>query len=392
MLERDSPDPSSLEPVAMGRPHRVVRRRPLDPSLPPNLPEIQPLPRWARLNGGAGGDTNAMFFAGAGVAHLDQILRSGDVSSAGRDSVDFSRAGLGTDADISSASSDSVDFSSAGKIFGVEPVFSGALRQRLALKAAATCARLARLREDEAALRDAEHLAGVGVDTSPAGRLHRLFRLFASRPVKFDAATLSAAAEYMGAPSALDFQGLAAALREAVASADNPLAAAAGVSAAAAPDLAAVPAIDAEIFALWLADLALAQKLGWKAPVPLLATVIAHPALRRAANGRRPRPTDRDWSTVLASAYALAAREGIDVAGALSRQTRKLLDAAPKLRAKSAARVIEMLLADDCIAPARAAKTAKLSERGARRLFDRLTELGAVRELSGRTSFRLYGL
>ena len=56
-------------------------------------------------------------------------------------------------------------------------------------------------------------------------------------------------------------------------------------------DLAAVPAIDAEIFALWLADLALAQKLGWKAPVPLLATVIAHPALRRAANGRRPRPT-----------------------------------------------------------------------------------------------------
>ena len=122
---------------------------------------------------------------------------------------------LGTDADISSASSDSVDVSSAGKIFGVEPVFSGALRQRLALKAAATCARLARLREDEAALRDAEHLSGVGVDTSPAGRLHRLFRLFASRPVKFDAATLSAAAEYVGAPSALDFQGLADALREA---------------------------------------------------------------------------------------------------------------------------------------------------------------------------------
>ena len=74
---------------------------------------------------------------------------------------------------------------------GVEPVFAGALRQRLALKAAATCARLARLREDEAALRDAEHLSGVGVETSPAGRVHRLWRLFASRAVKFDAATLS---------------------------------------------------------------------------------------------------------------------------------------------------------------------------------------------------------
>jgi Fic family protein len=54
--------------------------------------------------------------------------------------------------------------------------------------------------------------------------------------------------------------------------------------------------------------------------------------------------------------------------------------------------VIDMLLADDCVAPARAAKRAKLSDRGARRLFDRLTELGVVRELTGRSSFRLYGL
>ncbi len=344
-----------------------------------------------------------MFLAGAGIAHLDQILRSGvDVSRAGRDSVDVSSAGLGTGADISSASSDSVDvaraglgtgadISSASRDSGGEPDFSGALRQRLALKAAATCTRLARLREDEAALRDAEHLSGGG-ETSPAGRLHRLFRLFAARSIKFDAATLSAAAEYVGAPSAFDAQGIAEALRQTVASANDPLAAAAGVSAAAVHDLAAVPAIDAEIFALWLADLALAQKLGWNAPVPLLATVIAHSALRRPPNGRRPRPADRDWSNALAGAYALAAGEATDVAGALSRQTKKLLDASPKLRAKSAARVIEMLLADDCIAPARAAKTAGLSGRAARRLFDRLTELGAVRELSGRSSFRLYGL
>jgi hypothetical protein len=372
MFEDDSCDSFGVESEAMARPRRLVRRRPLDPSLPPNLSEFQPLPRWARLSGAAGGSGSAIFFAGAGIAHLDQILRSGaDVSSAGRDSADVS---------------------SAGKNFGGEPVFAGALRQRLALKAAATCARLARLREDEAALRDAEHLSGVGAETSPAGRLHRLFRLLASRAVKFDAQTLSAAAEHIGAQGALEAHGFVDALRQIVTSANDPLAAAAGVSAAATHDLATLPAIDGEIFALWLADVALAQKLGWQAPVPLLATVIAHPVLRRGPNGRRPRPGDRDWSNALASAYALAAGEAMDLAGALSRQTQKLLDAAPKLRAKDALRVIDMLVADDCVAPARAAKRAKLSDRGVRRLFDRLTELGAVRELSGRSSFRLYGL
>jgi hypothetical protein len=236
--------------------------------------EIQPLPRWARLSGAAlDAAPDAYFVAGAALTGLDHILRPGT--------------------DVSSARRDSADVSSAGKNSGVEPVFSGALRQRLALKAAAACARLARLREDEAALRDAEHLSGAGVETSPAGRVHRLWRLFASRAVKFDAATLSLAIEYLEAQDVVDMRELADALRDVMASADNPLAAAASASAAAMHDLAAVPAIDAEILALWLADVVLAQKLGWRAPVPLLATVIAHPVLRRGPNGRRPRPDDR---------------------------------------------------------------------------------------------------
>jgi len=62
------------------------------------------------------------------------------------------------------------------------------------------------------------------------------------------------------------------------------------------------------------------------------------------------------------------------------------------LRAKGAERVVALLLADDCVSPARAAKSSRLSDRSARRLFDRLVELGAVREFSGRPNFRLYGL
>jgi DNA-binding IclR family transcriptional regulator len=62
------------------------------------------------------------------------------------------------------------------------------------------------------------------------------------------------------------------------------------------------------------------------------------------------------------------------------------------LRAKGARRVIDMLLADDAVTPAAAARRASLSDRAARRLFDRLVNLGALRELSGRDNFRIYGL
>ena len=88
----------------------------------------------------------------------------------------------------------------------------------------------------------------------------------------------------------------------------------------------------------------------------------------------------------------MAAQEAFGLAGELSRRSQKLIAVQSKLRAKGAGRVVELLLGDDAVSPARAARTARLSDRAARRLFDRLVELGAVRELSGRPNFRLYGL
>ena len=149
---------------------------------------------------------------------------------------------------------------------------------------------------------------------------------------------------------------------------------------------------DAEIFALWLSDLALARRLSWGAPVPLLATAITHPSSRRGGAGKRPRPGDPDWANAVAGAYALAARDAFGLAGDLSRRSAKLLAAQPKLRAKGAGRVVELLLGDDAISPAAAARATTLSDRASRRLFGRLVELGVVRELSGRPNFRLYGL
>lgn len=351
MLRFDSDAASDAENTPAAAARRSARARLAPQLITSNLPVERGFPRWARINETAAGADDPTFFAGAGLALLDQLL--------------------------------------AGA-----PPFAGALRQRLALRAAAACASMARLREDERDLRDAEHLApgGEAAHTSPAGRIHRLWRLFASRSIRLDASTLQMAADLLGLPDAASFDAFAGALRDIKSSAAQPLSAAAGASAAAVNALEDAPPVDIEVFALWAADLVLAVGLGWEAPVPLLATTIMHPSLRRGQAGRRPRPGDADWAEAAARAYALAAPHAHALAGELSRRSEKLLTVAPKLRAKSAGRVVDLLLSDDAVSPTRTAKAAGLSDRAARRLFDRLTQLGAVRELSGRPSFRLYGL
>jgi hypothetical protein len=210
--------------------------------------------------------------------------------------------------------------------------------------------------------------------------------------LRLDAPTLRTAADFLDLPDGADLDGFADALREIVASVAHPFAAALGASAAAMQLFCAAPSVDAEIFALWLADVALAKRLGWDAPVPLLATAITDASLRRGAAGKRSCPGDADWADAAAGAYAIAARDVFVLAAELARRSQSLLAVQPKLRAKGAGRIVELLLDDDAVSPARAAKVARLSDRAARRLFDRLIELGAVRELSGRPNFRLYGL
>ena len=62
----------------------------------------------------------------------------------------------------------------------------------------------------------------------------------------------------------------------------------------------------------------------------------------------------------------------------------------PKLRAKGAGEAIQRLLDDDAVPGT--LHTAQLTRWGSRRLFERLLALDAVRELSGRAAFKLYGL
>jgi hypothetical protein len=113
-----------------------------------------------------------------------------------------------------------------------------------------------------------------------------------------------------------------------------------------------------------------------------------HPSLR--SDGRRPWPGAGAWIETCWVAYGRAAAHASDLFGELERQSNKLLAVAPQLRAKQAPAVIEMLHNDDAVLPSAVGKL--MTDRAARRLFDRLVELGAVRELTGRPTFRLYGL
>jgi hypothetical protein len=302
-----------------------------------------PIPTWARASGRAG-EGGLLFAAGAGLALLDAALRA-------------------------------------------EPPAAGALRARLALQSAAATAKILRLNADEAALRDLRF--AVGDALGPAAALVALWRDGAGRPPSLDPSRIFDAAARLDL--AVDHNGLAAGLKACVGEGD-PVSAAAKAAALAFSALPDAPAAPSEIFALWVFDLTLALRLRWPRAVPLLATKLLDPTLRLPSTARRPTPSDPAWPNAAAAAIAIASAAALDLAADLARRSNTLIAVAPKLRSKPAQKIVDLLLAQDCVSPAEAARHAPMSGRAARRLFDRLVALGAAREFSGRPTFRLYGL
>ena len=302
-------------------------------------------PSWARASGRAG-QGEPRFAAGAGLALLDAHLRR-------------------------------------------DPPAAGALRARLALLSAGACAKILRLNADAAALRDLRF--ATGDNPGLAARLLRLWREFAGRPPSLDPGRIiDAAARLDLAPS--EPESLAADLHDLAKGPHDPVSAAARAAELVFSALPDAPAVEAEVLALWVADLILAVSLRWDRPLPMIATKILDPGLRSDAGGGRARPTEPAWQTQAAGATALAAASALDLAADLSRRSETLIAVAPKLRSKPAPRIVDLLLSQDCVSPAEAARQAPMTGRAARRLFDRLLALGAAREFSGRPTFRLYGL
>jgi hypothetical protein len=335
--------PTALEPPGSAPLRRSAQSRQAAPKTlaPPGVSPLT-LPAWARANGRGEGDPR--FAAGAALALLDAHLRS-------------------------------------------DPPAAGALRARLALASAATSAKLLRLNADAAALRDLRF--AVAAESLPATKLLQLWRELASRPPSLDAGRLAVAMGLLDLPG-INADALAQSLSE-TSRAGDPLTAATKSAAALFVALPDAPTAPAEILSHWAFDLTLATRLRWPRPVPLLSTAILEPTLR-ASGGGRPKPDDPAWPNIAAGALALAAGSALDRAADLARRADILLAVAPRLRAKPAAKVVNLLLAEDGVAPAEAARHAPMTDRAARRLFDRLVALGAARELSGRPAFRVYGL
>jgi hypothetical protein len=339
-----------LADVPLDREDRVAAppaKRPRAKRTPAKTPEQQAsppaIPAWARASGRAG-DGEPLFAAGAALALLDACLRA-------------------------------------------DPPAAGALRSRLALQSAAASANILRVNADEAALRDLRF--AVGDPLGPAANLLSLWRDGVGRPPSVDPGRIFDAAARLDL--AVDPDGLVASLK-ACAGEGDPVSAAAKAAALAFSTLPAAPPAEAEVLALWAFDMVIGIRLRWPRPVPLIAAKILDPTLRSPKAGRRPSPSDPAWSNAAAGAIALAAASALDLAADLARRSNTLLAVAPKLRSKPAQKIVDLLLAQDCLSPAEAARHAPMTGRAARRLFDRLVLLGAAREFSGRPTFRLYGL
>ena len=95
------------------------------------------------------------------------------------------------------------------------------------------------------------------------------------------------------------------------------------------------------------------------------------------------------WLAACASAWVKGALAAFELHVDLTRRADALRAADLRRPGKDSGAILTALLTEDALA---AQAGAKASDRAARRLFDRLTSLGLVRELTGRATFRLYGL
>lgn len=311
-------------------------------SAPTSLPWSLRLPAWTRQATSEISETDAAFAAGCALKSLDDLIRA-------------------------------------------DPLWLGCWRDRLALKSAVVAGRMLGHNEEEHALRDAILLTTPGDDPGPAGRLFLATRMLTRRSGTVTSPLVKELADLF----ALRRDDGLAAIPDLV---DTAVQSGRAAPFAVADLITAIFAVrpDAEVLALGLADAVMAQKLNWSKPVPLLLPERFGPAFHTLGGRGRVRPGEPAYPKAICLAFVGGVDAALRSAVDIDRRAARLLAVAPKVRTKGAEPVIRRLLTDDAV-PA-SAPGSKLSRWAANRLFERLESLEAVRELSGRSSFRIFGL
>nr|WP_281403171.1 DUF1403 family protein [Sulfitobacter aestuariivivens] len=147
-----------------------------------------------------------------------------------------------------------------------------------------------------------------------------------------------------------------------------------------------------EQVACLLSDVVLAQALNWKQVLPVSARRLTKTAQRDL--------TAEGQGAELAAQVRIveSIEETIRLGRDLARRAEVLRTIAPRLRAKGSDAAVELFLTEDAVAPSTMLSpmilgtTIPMTDRAARRFCDRLVELKVARELTGRSTFRLYGI
>lgn len=256
------------------------------------------------------------------------------------------------------------------------------LAHRLALSAATATSKLEGRLAREADIRDAYHLTPPGEARGPDGDLLAFWR----EGVRRRGGRTGEIADFVGAEFAGEV-GVWLDVGLERARTHGPLA---GCVFA----IRAVLQADdrAERVACLLADIVLARAMNWKVVFPVSAQLLTKTVLRDlTAKGQ--------GSEMAVQARILESLETvIRLARDLARRAEALRAVAPKLRAKGSSAAVDLFLAEDAVAPASMLSprirgtSIAMTDRAARRFCDRLVELGVARELTGRSTFRLYGI
>jgi len=148
----------------------------------------------------------------------------------------------------------------------------------------------------------------------------------------------------------------------------------------------------AERIACLLSDIVLARTLGWTSILPVTAQRLTKAMLRDlVADGQ-------GGELVVHQRMLESLEDTIRLACDLATRAAALRAVTPKLRAKGSDAAVALFLSEDAVAPSTMLSpmiqgtSTSMTDRAARRFCDRLVELGVAQELTGRPTFRLYGI